>query len=562
MPDRYRVGEHIDSGFHVKQILHGGMGTVYVCARQDGYMIVIKSLDKNAQWRSGARERFDDEAAHLCLLPPHPCVVQILGYTPRASPPELALEFVPGGDLRDFLRVDRADQARKLTILTQVASGLAFLHDNNVIHGDLKPENVLLDANLNAKLSDFGLARSVGPSQQSSPVALGGTLPYMAPETVAGTMPDERSDSFALGVLSFELLAGLRPSEVANTRSEDLASAVRPHVGPEIAAALASLLAASPDLRESAARVASLLAVHVRTHYEAKKPTFGELSARAASLSRMGRHEESLELHEKALKISGGNGIVYDEGGAISDVLRINYSTALRRAGRFEEAERYAIEALENCPNDLRAHSVLIGLYSETGRLDLLDHYLDRAHEIDPKDRGVQIMQMQRAAHLGDKVRVERLARGLRKSATSAKEVNGLAASLVKELNAPELGLEIFIAATRKYPEDARIWANLGITQEIMGNPAHESYIRAVEVAPHDSYVRFLLARSKLLLGDNAGALTDAKVCEMLSPETAYSKMIVGLARFAFAPDAIKRSAGFDKMVELIRSPSHLEFHW
>jgi len=133
----------------------GGFGRVYVVMTEDGEPYAIKKLrDENASNQNQLRE----EALRIARLPPHPNVVEILGVTAIEGSPAMVLRYYPRS-LRDVLRDDSSPDT-KMQLLSGVVCGLKFLHEaGGLLHGDLKPENVLISHDGRAVLSDFGLAK-------------------------------------------------------------------------------------------------------------------------------------------------------------------------------------------------------------------------------------------------------------------------------------------------------------------------------------------------------------------------------------------------------------------
>jgi serine/threonine protein kinase len=159
----------------------------------------------------------------------HPNIVKVIGFDPAASPPYLMTELVNGPSLRELLKRGPLPLAQAIAIFRQILAGLSYAHQHGVVHGDMKPENVLVDqeaiaAGLTAegsvKLADFGVglvtvAAALGTSSsrilhgRSGPVA---TLAYVAPEQREGGAPDAKCDLYSCGVMLFELLTGERPA--------------------------------------------------------------------------------------------------------------------------------------------------------------------------------------------------------------------------------------------------------------------------------------------------------------------------------------------------------------
>lgn len=176
------------------------------------------------------RELLRQEAECLQGLS-HDGIARAVGVDVDHDPPYLLVELHQGRNLRELLETTPLSPERVEGIFRQLAEALAHAHERGVAHGDLKPENVLVDHLDQIKLTDFGLGQQVSSeaslllsgtlgSEEASP-ALAGTLPYMAPEQREGQAPDSRSDVFSLGILLHELITGRRPQPGDDPR-EDL----------------------------------------------------------------------------------------------------------------------------------------------------------------------------------------------------------------------------------------------------------------------------------------------------------------------------------------------------
>lgn len=163
-----------------------------------------------------ARQRFLQEAQRATLLR-HPGIVQVFGGGSQAGLAFIVMELLPGSSLaRHATAGHRLPEPLILDIAAQLADALAHAHRQGVVHRDVKPSNVLFDlATRRAVLTDFGLARAPDAQASRSGVFLGSPV-YMAPELLAGQPPDARSDLYALGVLTYELLASRPPFEAAS----------------------------------------------------------------------------------------------------------------------------------------------------------------------------------------------------------------------------------------------------------------------------------------------------------------------------------------------------------
>jgi len=203
----------------LERIAQGGMGEVYRGRdRQTGVEVAVKRLRSGP----GADDvellaRFSREAEILRRLD-HPNIVQMLAIVPGSNIPgsadeqhSIVMEYVPGGSLRrELVRQTLLPQVEALLLTLEVADALAQAHRLDVIHRDVKPENVLLAQDGTVRLSDFGLAR-MGERSFTAPGTVLGTVAYLSPEVLWGHEVDARTDLWSLGVMLFEMLSGVRP---------------------------------------------------------------------------------------------------------------------------------------------------------------------------------------------------------------------------------------------------------------------------------------------------------------------------------------------------------------
>jgi hypothetical protein len=155
----------------------------------------------------------------------HPNIICPLGFDPNATPPYLITEYVKGETLRPWINSRKLTVTQSVNILRQVLEALQFGHERQVIHGDIRPENIFLDAsaaandfarNGSVKVADFGIGSAAMATLTSDPAAKaqvqGNSLAYVAPEQRDGADPDAKSDIYAVGIVLFEMLTGERPS--------------------------------------------------------------------------------------------------------------------------------------------------------------------------------------------------------------------------------------------------------------------------------------------------------------------------------------------------------------
>src|SRR5262245_25399612 len=194
----------------------GGMGAVYK-ARQPALdrLVAVKVLPPEAARDPAFAERFTREARSLARFN-HPHIVAIYDFGEADGLYHITMEFVAGKNLRQLLQAGAVSEAQVLRIVAQVCDALRYAHDAGVVHRDVKPENILLDARGQVKIADFGLAKLVGlaPAYLSLTGSrdVMGTVYYMAPEQLLQAHHvDHRADLYSLGVVFYEMLTGELP---------------------------------------------------------------------------------------------------------------------------------------------------------------------------------------------------------------------------------------------------------------------------------------------------------------------------------------------------------------
>jgi len=257
-----RIGSTL-LGYRIETLLgRGGMGVVYRAydarlKRNVALKLVAPELSEDERFRG----RFLAETELAAALE-HPNVVPIYDAGEVDGQLYLAMRYVEGWDLKSLLQTEGAlEPKRALAICAQIAGALDAAHERGLVHRDVKPSNVLLDAKEHAYLADFGLTRRL--AEQGLPAGPGlslGTPAYVSPEQIEGGEVDGRADLYSLGCLLYECLTG----QVPFARDSELAllwahvheppskpSGHRPELPEAIDAVLARALAKDPDDRYS-----------------------------------------------------------------------------------------------------------------------------------------------------------------------------------------------------------------------------------------------------------------------------------------------------------------------
>jgi eukaryotic-like serine/threonine-protein kinase len=213
----------------VRELGHGGMGTVFLGERDDGQFqqhVALKLIRPTGDPREHNR-RFLEERRILALLA-HPRIARLLdgGIDPHGQP-WFAMELVEGEPIDRYCESRRLAVEARLKLFLDVCDAVQFAHQHLVIHRDLKPSNILIAADGQVKLLDFGIARLVDPLDrteegQSEQGFLPMTPEYAAPEQVRGQPVSTATDIYSLGILLYRLLAGRRPYKVRGLTPDEL----------------------------------------------------------------------------------------------------------------------------------------------------------------------------------------------------------------------------------------------------------------------------------------------------------------------------------------------------
>ncbi|HLW64303.1 MAG TPA: protein kinase [Gemmataceae bacterium] len=200
----------------IRRLGKGGMGQVYLAEQLSlKRKVALKILRPELAANQTSLKRFRAEAENVAKLT-HANIVQIYAIGEQDGMPYMALEYVEGRNLRDYIsRKGPPELPVCLSIMRQIASALARAAEQGFVHRDIKPENILLTRKGEVKVADFGLSRcfqetGAAPNLTQSGIAMGTPL-YMSPEQVQGKPVDQRTDIYSFGVTCYHMLAGEPP---------------------------------------------------------------------------------------------------------------------------------------------------------------------------------------------------------------------------------------------------------------------------------------------------------------------------------------------------------------
>ena len=259
MPDRAKtssrmIGTVLSGRYRLEAKLgSGGMSTVYLA--RDTTLdrpVAVKVMHREMSEQADQLERFRQEARAVAKLS-HPNVVSVIDAGEDGGYPYIVFEYVEGETLKARInRIGPLDVQEALAYAIEIARGLTVAHARKMVHRDIKPQNVLIDAEGRAKLTDFGISRQLEQDGMTATGRVLGTTDYVAPEQAMGRGADQRSDIYSLGVVLYEMFTG----EVPFAADSQVGVAMK-HVNeelPDVQALRPELSAASALVVERATR--------------------------------------------------------------------------------------------------------------------------------------------------------------------------------------------------------------------------------------------------------------------------------------------------------------------
>ncbi|HWL24376.1 MAG TPA: Stk1 family PASTA domain-containing Ser/Thr kinase [Ureibacillus sp.] len=207
------IGKRINDRYKILQLVGGGgMSNVYLAhdmiLNRD---VAVKVLRYDATNEEEFHRRFQREALSATSLM-HPNIVSIYDVGEDEDMHYIVMEYIKGKTLKQYINeYSPISPARSVHIMRQLTSAIAHAHENQIIHRDIKPQNILIDEDGNCKITDFGISTTLSATSFTKTNSVLGTVHYLSPEQARGGLATKKSDIYALGIVLYELLTGELP---------------------------------------------------------------------------------------------------------------------------------------------------------------------------------------------------------------------------------------------------------------------------------------------------------------------------------------------------------------
>ena len=207
------IGKRINGRYKIIELIGGGgMSNVFLAHDMIlGRDVAVKVLRYDAENEEEFHRRFQREALSATSLT-HPNIVSIYDVGEDQDMHFIVMEYIKGKTLKQYINeFAPLTPARSVQIMKQLTSAISHAHENQIIHRDIKPQNILVDSDGNVKVTDFGIATSLSATSYTKTNAVIGTVHYLSPEQARGGAATYKSDIYALGIVLYELLTGELP---------------------------------------------------------------------------------------------------------------------------------------------------------------------------------------------------------------------------------------------------------------------------------------------------------------------------------------------------------------
>ncbi len=551
----YHEGERINGRYEVASVLLGGMGVVYLCYdHEERAPIALKSFQNRFLQNERAVARFEQEALTWIRLEKHRHIVQAQLVQRIGTRPYIMLEHVSGPeglgtDLRGWIEQRRVSQAQAVQFGLHVALGMqhAVGRVPGLVHRDLKPANILVTHDNIAKVTDFGLVRSLD-AEDITPMAMAmrpgqddhrltrmgaiiGTAPYLSPEQCRSNNVDTRSDIYSFGCMLFEMLTGHFVFQARNlpawlhahlNERPAFAPIVKKTLPPALVALVLDCLEKRPEDRPQTwgEIVNQLASIYRELTGEApmmeitgQSLAAHELMDKAYSLTELGRVEEALVAYDNTLALEPDNAWAWARKGRALRLLRRYHDAlecydhalelqpgyawawkgrgmVLERMGQLPEALESHQQAAAMAPADVWNWYNQAETLHSMGNIDAALELLEKALEVDPHHsnswgkRG----QIYRIRHRNLEA-VEAYRQAIEINPTFAWAHNGCGLAL-KAIGETSEAILSFKRAVRYAPKEVWYWYNLAETLVEAGRyeEALQPVQEAVRIDPQHAF--------------------------------------------------------------------------
>jgi tetratricopeptide (TPR) repeat protein/tRNA A-37 threonylcarbamoyl transferase component Bud32 len=576
----YAEGDHIDNRYEVATVLLGGMGVVYLCYdRVEREPLALKSFQNRFLQNERAVARFEQEALTWIRLEKHRHIVHARLVQRIGTRPYILLEHVSGpeglgADLRSWIENRRLTLPLAVEFGLHVALGMQHAAERvpGLVHRDLKPANILVTHDGIAKVTDFGLVRSVdfeditpmdvalgrgsGDNRLTRMGAVIGTAPYLSPEQCRSNKVDARADIYSFGCLLYEMLTGSFVFDARNLpawihahlhETPKFAPAVAAGLPPRLTELVLRCLAKPPDERPQTWGDIVLALAGIFRDLTGSDPVMEisgqaleahELMDKAYSLTELGRLDEALSTYDRALALDADNAWAWARKGR-----------ALRLLRRFEDALACYDRSLAIEPRYAWAWKGRGMVLERMGRLaEALDSHR-MAAEIDPGDVWNWYNQAETLHSMDDtQGALAMLDAALRVDPRHASSW-GKRGQILRASRQYAPALEAYRQAVAIDPAFAWAHNGCGLVQKALGDlpEAVLSFRRAVRHAPREVWYWYNLAEALVELGRYDEALQPVQEATRLDPDHAFSWAKLGqvlryLRRYSEALEAYRRA--------------------
>ena len=295
----------------IERIGSGGMSVVYKATdRALGRIVAIKMMHESFTSDQGFLKRFQQEA-HSAANLTHPNIVTVHDIGQDGFKHFIVMEFVEGHTLKEIIRSYDGDPMpvnRALDLTIQVCNGIGYAHRANLVHCDVKPQNIIVTVDERVKVADFGIARAISQNTQQQVSQIWGTPQYFAPEQAAGDAPTPASDVYAIGIILFEMLTGRLPFAAESHTAmalkhlhtpPPLITEFNPGVPTQLAQIINKLLAKEPAGRYRTAGQLGRILTTYRQHSQEETSSLQPLSATTQQAPAIPVAEQKTEIFQR-----------------------------------------------------------------------------------------------------------------------------------------------------------------------------------------------------------------------------------------------------------------------